>query len=260
VNDIALEQFAGEYARYRAEEGREYSGEQLFQLPHLKIGPHATQWKIRARTFDAFVARVLRPAAAKLGRSLTVLDLGAGNGWLSYRVALEGHEAIAVDIRNDAVDGLGASGPFRCRAPKMECIVAPFDAIPLPASSADIAVFNASIHYATDLGSVLREAMRVTRPGAQIAILDSPFYDREADGEAMIAEKRERFGERADRLMALPFIEFLTRERLQGAAPQLSWTRHRVRYPLAYELRPMVAALTFSRRPSRFDLWTARVP
>jgi hypothetical protein len=60
--------------------------------------------------------------------------------------------------------------------------------------------------------------------------------------------------------MGLPFIEFLTRERLRRACPTLAWSRQRVRYPLAYELRPLIAALTGRRRPSRFDLWVARRP
>lgn len=260
MNDIALEQFASEYARHRAEEGRGYTGEQLLSLPYLKTGPHAAQWAIRVRTFDAFMDRILRPKAIERGRALAVLDLGAGNGWLSYRVALEGHDAFALDIRNDGVDGLGASAPFRRRTPRMECIVAPFEAVPLPPATIDISLFNASLHYATDLSAVLREAMRVTRGGGTIAILDSPFYPREKDGLAMVVEKRAAFGVSAGVLMGLPFIEFLTRERLNAAAPELAWERHPVRYPLVYELRPIFAAMAFKRRPSRFDLWTAIVP
>ena len=204
--------------------------------------------------------RVLRPEAERAQRPLQVLDLGAGNGWLSYRVAMEEHHAIALDIRDDSVDGLGAAAPFCARAKHIKCIVAPFDAVPLPSASVDIALFNASLHYATDLSAVLGEAERVTRPGGCIAILDSPFYRREADGLAMVAEKRERFGPRAAMLMALPFIEFLTRERLRDAAPELAWRRHRVTYPLRYELRPLIAAIIRGRRPSRFDLWVAKRP
>jgi hypothetical protein len=73
----------------------------------------------------------------------------------------------------------------------------------------------------------------------------------------MVAEKRERFGVGADILLALPFIEFLTRERLREAAPELQWKRHRVRYPIGYEFRPLVSAIAGKRRPSRFDLWVA---
>jgi len=260
MSKMALETFASQYARHRAKEGRGYSGETLLALPYIRRGPHAAQWAVRARTFEAFMASVLRPSAARLGRFLEVLDLGAGNGWLSYRITLDGHHAIALDIRDDSVDGLGAAGPFLNRAPNMECIVAPFDAVPLPAASVDIALFNASIHYSTDLSLVLREARRLTRRGGQIVILDSPFYARETDGLAMVAQKRERFGPAADILMALPFIEFLTQERLRQAAPELEWKRHKVRYPLGYELRPWIAAFRRKRQPSRFDLWAAQMP
>jgi SAM-dependent methyltransferase len=195
--------------------------------------------------------------AERFGRPLQVLDLGAGNGWLSYRLALEGHHTFALDIRADDVDGLGAAGAFRQRAPTMKCIVAPFDNVPLPSGSVDIALFNASLHYATDLGAAVGEAARVVRPEGRIAIMDSPFYRGESDGVAMVAEKRARFRKE---LMALPFIEFLTLERLRNAAPVLAWTRHKVRYPLAYELRPLIAAIAGRRRPSRFDLWVAERP
>ena len=40
---------------------------------------------------------------------LHLVDLGVGNGWLSYRAALAGHRATAIDIREDDVDGLGAA-------------------------------------------------------------------------------------------------------------------------------------------------------
>jgi hypothetical protein len=82
----------------------------------------------------------------------------------------------------------------------------------------------------------------------------------------MVAEKHShaaaRFGEHADALVALPFIEYLTRERLdEASAPHgLRWRRHRVRYPLSYELRPLIALLRRLRTPSRFDLWECTVP
>jgi SAM-dependent methyltransferase len=207
---------------------------------------------------------VVRPAADALGRPLELLDLGAGNAWLSHRLVAEGHRAFALDIRNDTIDGLGAAAPLLRRFPQIECLIAPFERIPLPPESADISVFNASLHYATDLAAVFKEVRRVTRPGGRIVILDSPFYRSEADGLAMVAEKRRQaqkaFGARAESLMALPFIEFLTRERLDAASPALRWERHRVRYPLGYELRPLIAALLGRRAPSRFDIWVAERP
>lgn len=260
MTEATLQQFSLAYAEHRKSEGRGYRGQALLDLPYVQSGPHISQWKIRARTFEAFIARVLRPMARQSDGPLTVLDLGAGNGWLSHRIAVEGHRAIALDIRTDCVDGLGAAAPFLVRSASVQPMAASFDAIPLACASVDIAVFNAALHYTTDLPSVLQEAGRVTKPGAKIVIMDSPFYPREADGLAMVAEKRAALAEGPAILIALPFIEFLTRERLRSAAPELEWTRERVRYPLAYEIRPMVAAITGRRRPSRFDLWVAKRP
>lgn len=267
MSEVALARFGAEYARHRADEGRACSHEELLSLPYLRRGPLARQWSVRARTFDAFMTRLLRPFAAQVGRPLALVDLGAGNGWLSYRAALEGHRAMALDIRDDAIDGLGAAEPFiRLLSRRIEPIVASFEAIPLDSASMDLAVFNASLHYAVDLAAVLGEAARVVRRGGYVVILDTPFYRREEDGAAMVEEKRagavERFGARAEALLALPFIEYLTPERLREASTPLGlcWTRERVLYPFWYEIRPLLAALRGLRKPSRFDVWWAVRP
>ncbi len=259
--------FRAEYGAHRAAEGRTTSREELLALPYLGSGPLARQWQVRARSFDTFLGRVLGPLAAEAGRPLQLLDLGAGNGWLCYRVALAGHRAVALDLRSDGIDGLGAAGPFLEAVPTgVRRVVASFDALPLDRAGFDLGVFNAALHYALDLAAVLHEACRVIRPRGRLVILDSPFYTRAADGEAMVAEKHraapERFGARADVLMALPFVEYLTRQRLElaSAGLGLAWHRHRVRYPLWYEARPLMSWLRGHRRPSRFDVWETRTP
>jgi SAM-dependent methyltransferase len=160
------------------------------------------------------------------------------------------------------VDGLGAAAGYLERSPGLfKRVAASFDALPLPAACFDLVVFNASLHYALDLPRVLAESRRVLVPGGRLVILDSPFYSRGEDGDAMVAEKRRegqaRFGGRADVLLDPPFIEYLTVQRLAEASHGLGigWRRHRVRYPLWYELRPWRARLRGTRAPSRFDLW-----
>lgn len=255
--------FCREYARHRAEEGRTLRGTELKALPYLRRGPHARQWAVRAASFDAFVARVAQPMTA--AGPMDVLDAGAGNGWLCNRMAQMGNRAVALDIRDDDVDGLGAAKDFLVDTPNLfECVGASFDDLPFADHRFDVTLFNASLHYATDLRRVLAEAVRVTRPGGVLAILDSPFYASEEDGRLMVAEKLQsgaaRFGARADVLLTQNFIEYLTPRRLAAAADTLSWSCSRVRYPLWYETRPLVARLRGRRKPSRFDLWTARAP
>jgi SAM-dependent methyltransferase len=196
-----------------------------------------------------------------------VLDVGAGTGWLCYRLNAAGHHATALDWRWDRIDGLGAATPYLAHLDRMfGRVAASFDTLPLPDRAFDVVVFNAAVHYAEDLARVLAEASRVTARGGRIAILDTPFYGRGEDGERMVAEKRREgprvFGKHAAALMEINAVEYLTRERLADASAPLglAWQQHRVRYPLWYELRPLVALLSGRRRPSRFDLWEALVP
>jgi SAM-dependent methyltransferase len=258
--------FRSDYAAHRLAEGRAHSAEDMNRLPYLKTGPIARQWRVRARSFDALCRTVLAPLRALKGSPLSILDVGAGCSWLCYRASLSGDTAVALDIRDDSVDGLGAAAHYLVEQPgRFGRVVGSFDALPLGQRRFDVAIFNASIHYAFNLATVLREAARVVSVGGRIVVLDSPFYASEAAGAAMVAEKRSeartRFGERASTLMAPPFIEFLTSERLATAASGLGldWRRHRVRYPIWYETRPLVALVRGRRQPSRFDLWESTV-
>lgn len=144
--------------------------------------------------------------------------------------------------------------------------MASFEAIPLRDASFDVVVFNASLHYARDLSRALAEARRVTRPNGRVVVLDSPFYRSAAHGEAMLRAKRadaqRRFGARSSSPMALAFVEYLTRERLADASRGLAlgdWRRHRVRYPLGYELREIRALLRREPPPPRCHLWVSVV-
>jgi SAM-dependent methyltransferase len=262
VTSLSAErQFRDAYGEHRAAEGRALDAASLRELPYLSNGPFARQWAVRACTYDAFVRRVLTPASKVLDRALGILDLGAGNGWLSWRASLAGHDAIALDIRDDDVDGLRAGDSYLGTESSFARVAGSFEALPIDGDSVDLVVYNASLHYAVDLGATLGEARRVVRRGGRIVILDSPFYEQSADGEAMVAEKRReataRFGARAEALMSLPFIEYLTRERLSAASVgiDVTWLRHRVRYPLWYEMRAVAARVRGQRTPSRFDLW-----
>jgi SAM-dependent methyltransferase len=264
---VRLSAFRTAYGAHRASEGRGLDSRDLMALPYLTAGPLARQWSVRARTFEAFLRAVAGPDARRLARPLRVLDLGAGNAWLCYRLALAGHDATALDLRTDTVDGLGAAREYLRERPGLfGRVAASFDALPLGGRRFDLAVFNAALHYALDLPAVLREACRVVRAGGRVVILDSPFYADAAAGEAMVAEKHRdaaaTFGGRAGDLLALPFVEFLTADRLRAASAglRLTWRRHRVRYPLWYEARALAAWFRRRRAPSRFDVWECTVP
>ena len=265
---IGSARFRAAYARHRAVEGRGTGGtEELWSLPYQPGGPWARHWQVRARSYERFVRAIIAQRARKASpRPLEVLDLGAGNGWLCYRLAERGHRAVALDWRSDQVDGLGAAAGYAGRLPAMfPRVAASFEAIPLAAARFDVVAFNAALHYAVNLETALAEAARVTSPGGSLVILDSPFYRDARHGEQMVAEKHRtmtrNLGDAAADLLALPAIEYLTRQRLESASQgiRLHWTRHRVRYPLWYEWRRVSSRLRGRRPPSRFDIWEALV-
>ena len=260
--------FRAAYAEHRAAEGRGADEETLLALPFLTEGRFAEEWAVRRRTFDRFIETVLEVRVREVApRQIMVLDVGAGNGWLSYRVELKGQRATALDMRTDSVDGLRAGDPYQEHLSRMFMrVAASFESIPLADGTCDIAVFNASLHYALDLNRALGEIARVVVSGGRVAILDTPFYREATAGAAMVEEKlreaQQRFGDLAEDLTGPPFIEYLTRDRLEEASREfgLVWRRHRIGYPLWYELRPLRARLTGRRAPSRFDLWESTVP
>ena len=59
---------------------------------------------MRAQSF-ATLRHLLSPIRRD---SLLVLDLRAGNGWLSHNLTALGHLCIALDWLDDSEDGLGA--------------------------------------------------------------------------------------------------------------------------------------------------------
>src|SRR6185503_405811 len=78
--------FIAEYEFIRAAEGRGSPQRDYYlSLPFEDVsGRNSEQWTIRAHTFRTIEQRVLRPLARLGKRPLRILDLGAGNGWMSY--------------------------------------------------------------------------------------------------------------------------------------------------------------------------------
>jgi SAM-dependent methyltransferase len=248
VTSNARRQFLVDYATIRAAEGRGSRDSAYYlALPFGDLtGLNSSQWRIRARTFDYFQRHVLPQ------RGCDVADLGAGNCWLSYRLAEIDHRPVAVDIFRDAMDGLGAARHYPLPFPVVE---AEFDRLPFPSARFDIAVFNSSFHYSTDYEQTLAEARRCLRPGGRVVILDSPVYELRDHGEAMKRERQQffetQYGFRSE---ALGSIEFLDLDTLDELARKLSltWKIFRPWYGWNWHLRPLRARLQKRRPPSRF--------
>lgn len=222
--------------------------------------PHRDIWRLRARTFRCFVNRIVRPMEVCTAEPLRVIDLGAGNGWLAYRLAVRGHLVAAADVRTDALDGLGASVHYDA---DFVPVRAEFDRLPFSDAQFNLAVFSASLHYSPALETTIREAMRVLRPKGTLVILDSPLYRREGDGRRMVRERKRhflvRYGFASD---ALDSEHFLTRVRLNRIAEStgLVWKYFRL-YPGMSRISQRIKARMLGRHePACFPVIASLVP
>jgi SAM-dependent methyltransferase len=250
----ARQRFLEDYRIIRNAEGRGSEESAYYSaLPYCDLsGKNSAQWAIRARSYRYFERNILSPLERETGRALDVLDLGAGNGWMSYRLSLRRHNAVALDIFTDGTDGLRAARHYDRAFPLLE---AEFDHLPLRAASFDLAVFNASIHYSTDYRRTLTELRRCLRPAGHFVIIDSPVYRLHEHGERMRAERHDeferRYGFRSD---AVPSLEYFDERTLVDLASELSirWSVHRPWYGWTWWSRPWKARLLGRRPPSRF--------
>lgn len=257
-----FEQFVVDYTRIRAAEGRGSTDPAYYRvLPFQDLsGRYSADWHIRATSFQALVREVVLPLEKDRRRPLETLDLGAGNGWLSYRLARRGHRAAAIDLLINEQDGLGTAGYYD--TPFLP-IQADFDHLPFVQDQLDLVIFNASLHYSTHYETTLREALRVLNPGGVLVILDSPLYRSASSGEQMVHEREQQFQARYGfPSNAIPSENYLTYQRLQDLSRALGvlWNVYQPFYGLGWALRPWKARLRGQREPAQFGLIAARRP
>lgn len=249
-------QFNRDYETVRRAERRGATEAAYYRaLPFSDLsGRLTTDWRIRATSFRVFQERVLRPLEQQLARPFRVIDLGAGNGWLSNRLAERGHTTVAVDLQINQLDGLGVHKFYLQRFWPVQ---AEFDRLPLEDAQFDLIIFNASFHYSENYETTLREALRLLNSTGQIVILDSPIYLNRLSGDQMVRERQthfiKQFGFASD---ALASENFLTEDRLTALAETLSlrWLAYTPFYGWRWWLRPYIARLRGRREPARFKV------
>jgi SAM-dependent methyltransferase len=249
--------FMQEYAQVREAEGWGNADPAYYRaLPFRDAsGRHAAIWRIRARSYQALQSHLLLPK----NRPQRILDLGAGNGWLAYRLAHAGHAVAAVDLMVNEVDGLGTHPYYDAAYLPLQ---AEFDHLPLASSQADFVIFNGAFHYATDYEQTLQEALRLLRPQGHIVIMDSPLYRDGDSGRQMVQEREEAFAARYGfHGNALPLGNYLTYERLADLAMTLSlrWQFIDPHYGWCWSLRHWLARLRVHREPATFQLIVGRL-
>lgn len=154
-----VQAFCAKYEALRRQEGWASDAPEFYlHLPFRDLsGRHPQEWKLRSRSFQ-FLKNWLENNFAR--KAIRILDVGAGSGWMSRQLA-ERHEVLALDV-NAGPHGLAAL-PMTQR-PFM-AVQAELEDLPLASNSFDVAIANASLHYAQNFHSFFAKISRVLRPG-----------------------------------------------------------------------------------------------
>lgn len=257
--------FIREYAEIRNREGRGSPNAAYYlSLPFADLsGRNTWQWSIRAKTFRYFTSRILSRIEHESAAPLRILDIGAGNGWLSYRLALRGHRPVALDLLENDEDGLGAARHYFSSCEPFIRVQAEMDRLPFTTAQFDVVLFNASFHYSEVFTVTMREAVRCTRAGGHVVVLDSPFYRDSRSGQQMVKERQKQFLETYGFASnSIASRQFLSREDLALLRARFAaeWKVLKPWYGWKWALRPWNARLGRRREPAKFHIIWARLP
>ncbi|MEZ6017520.1 MAG: metalloregulator ArsR/SmtB family transcription factor [Planctomycetota bacterium] len=136
----------------------------------------AGDWDKIGSSFQSGLARA-RAAASLLPAGLVMADLGCGTGWAARELVGNAAHLVCVDrspgMLAEARRALGDAA----RGTTIEYREGELDALPLGDRSLDGAIAALVLHHLAAPDAALREARRVLRPGAALAVIELAPHD-----------------------------------------------------------------------------------
>ena len=162
--------FEKQYIRVRTREKRMYDDDEVSDLPNMPAShPHYKEWLTRKWSSDKLISYL----AAK-NRPLRILEIGCGNGWLSFQLSKLKHSKVTgQDINFTELQQ--AARVFNGYT-KLRFIYGDMFSGILSDRKFDIIIFAASIQYFSSLENILSLSVNRLNPGGEIHILDTHFY------------------------------------------------------------------------------------
>jgi ubiquinone/menaquinone biosynthesis C-methylase UbiE len=158
------------YISLRDHEGRIYTDDEVAKLPNIADDHiYKQEWKIRKASSQRLIHYL-----QKKNKSLRILEVGCGNGWLSHCLStVENSIVKGIDINQ--VELSQASRVFT----NQKNLSFHYDDITegaLKGEYFDVIVFAASIQYFQSFRSMINHALELLHPKGEIHILDTHFY------------------------------------------------------------------------------------
>ena len=126
------------------------------------------QWDVMRKNFYGEEVREAVLDAVHLTPRDTVLDVGAGTGFLTKAAAEVALKVIALDFSR----GMSEEAIAKMGRGKIEFRIGNVESMPLQDSSVDVVIGNMVLHHCPHPKIALSEMSRVLRPGGRVAISD----------------------------------------------------------------------------------------
>src|SRR5205807_4332430 len=133
------------------------------------------QWYAMIKNFFGEDIREADLNSVQLGRSDTVLDVGAGTGFLTEAAAKIASKVIALDFSR----GMSEEAIAKMGSGNVEFRIGNGESIPLQDSSVDAVVGNMVLHHCPHPEIAISEMSRVLKLGGRIAISDLQEHSHE---------------------------------------------------------------------------------
>lgn len=227
------------YLALRQKEKRIYTDEELLYLPAIgKDHPHYAEWQIRKESTERLTQYV-----EKKGRSLRILEVGCGNGWLSHRLAsVQSCHITGTDI--NLTELRQAQRVFN-DIPRLQFIYGGIHATGIEDRGYDLIIFAASIQYFPSVTGIISNALSKLKANGEIHVIDSPFY---TTTEIVAAKRNTR-----EYYMGLGFPE-MTQYYFHHTLDELRSFDHKVLY------RPSFVNHRFLNKKNPFSWFSIKKP
>src|SRR5438445_2859381 len=133
------------------------------------------QWDVMRKSFYGEEVRDAVLNAARISPDDTVLDVGAGTGFLTEAAAMVARKVIALDfsrgMSDEAIAKLGKG--------KVEFRIGNVERMQLQDSSVNVVIGNMVLHHCPHPRAAVGEMSRVLKPGGRIAFSDLQEHSNE---------------------------------------------------------------------------------
>lgn len=158
------------YIQLRKKEQRFYTDDEVRSLPRIAAThTHYKEWLLRTKSSTQLIKYL-----GKKKKSLNILEIGCGNGWLSAQLAKNiSGQVVGMDINKEEL--VQAARVFSTIS-NLNFIQGDIRSAQLEHNSFDIIVFAASLQYFSSLDEIIQSAFQYLKGDGEIHIIDTLFY------------------------------------------------------------------------------------